>query len=66
MFKHIMDSIEYIHLFPIFTLIIFVAFFVGLTWIVWKLDKRYISEMSNLPLDSSEYPVLTNNGEQNG
>ncbi len=66
MFKHIMDNIQYIHLFPIFALVIFLAFFVGLSWIVWKLDKNYINEVSNIPLDNSEYPVLTSNGEHNG
>jgi cbb3-type cytochrome oxidase subunit 3 len=66
MFKHLLDNVQYIHLFPIFTLILFVAFFVGLTWIVVKLDKKYINEVANLPLDNSEYTVLTNNGEQNG
>ena len=51
--KHHMDSILNIEIFPLISLIIFFAFFTGLT--IWTIGvkKKYVDDMSHLPLDSN-------------
>lgn len=58
MFKHYFESIDNIEIWPIISLIIFGLFFIGLIIWVFIVDKKYIKEMENLPLESSE---TTNN-----
>jgi cytochrome c oxidase cbb3-type subunit 4 len=38
----------------IFSMMIFIPFFVGLLWWVFKADKSYIQKMESLPLDENE------------
>lgn len=52
MFKHYLARIEGVEIYPIISLIIFFAFFLGLLlWVHYRADKKYVSTMSNLPLD---------------
>lgn len=54
MYKEIFEGIEGIDIYPIFSLLLFLIFFTATAlWIV-KLDKNYIEEMENLPLENSE------------
>ncbi|MBX7041930.1 MAG: CcoQ/FixQ family Cbb3-type cytochrome c oxidase assembly chaperone [Ignavibacteria bacterium] len=54
MFKEIFEGIQGIDIYPIFSLLLFMSFFVlAAVWIV-RLDKGYIEEMENLPLENSE------------
>ncbi len=54
MFKEIFEGIQGIDIYPIFSLLLFLSFFVlSAVWIV-RLDKGYIEEMENLPLEKSE------------
>lgn len=46
-----MTSIDGIEIFPIISLIIFVAFFVGVIWYLVKADKKKINELKQMPLD---------------
>jgi hypothetical protein len=56
-----MDSIQDIEIYPIITLIIFFSFFTILfIWVVTS-KKKYIEEVSNIPLELDEE---TNNQEQ--
>jgi hypothetical protein len=50
MYKDILQSIEGVQVYAIAAMVIFILFFVGI--IIWliKVDKRYIKEMSELPL----------------
>ncbi|WP_083261281.1 cytochrome C oxidase subunit IV [Crocinitomix algicola] len=49
--KNHMESIDGIEVYPLVSLIIFVAFFLGLfIWVV-RMDKRKSSEMSQYPLN---------------
>ena len=48
--KDNMASIDGIEIYPIISLVIFVAFFTGLLWWVFKADKKKIKEISQLPL----------------
>jgi len=50
MYKEILQSIEGIAIYPMFSLIIFVLFFTALTIWAFKADKNYIQEMSEIPL----------------
>jgi cytochrome c oxidase cbb3-type subunit 4 len=51
MFKHYFEGIKGIANYPIFSLIVFLVFFVSLTFWVIRASKGYINHMENLPLD---------------
>jgi hypothetical protein len=60
MFKFIRQYAEKItnaEIYPIISLIIFFVFFIVLLYIVKKMDKKTVSELSNIPLDSNDNPV---------
>lgn len=48
--KEHMSTIEGIEIFPLISLIIFVLFFTGLIWWVFRADKKKMKDMSNYPL----------------
>lgn len=53
MFSEHLSRIEGIAIYPIVSMIIFIGLFLfTLVWVL-RLDKKYISEMENLPLDSN-------------
>jgi cbb3-type cytochrome oxidase subunit 3 len=47
---HYLESIEGVAIYPIIGIIIFFSFFVVLLWWVFRLDKRFIKNMSDAPL----------------
>ena len=49
--KHNMENISGIEIYPIFSLLIFFLFFVGLGFWVFSYKKDKIKEMSEIPLD---------------
>jgi cytochrome c oxidase cbb3-type subunit 4 len=49
-----METIAGIEIYPLISLIIFFVFFVGLFIYVLTLKKKYINEISRIPLDSNE------------
>lgn len=51
MFDNILQSIEGVAVYPIFSLLIFFVFFVGLGIWVYKADKNYLKKMSELPIE---------------
>lgn len=51
--KHHMESIVGIEVFPLISLVIFFAFFVGLFVYIARADKKQIDEISRIPLDSN-------------
>ncbi len=53
MLSQYISAIEGISAYPIFSLFIFIPFFVGVTVWVFRLDKQFISHMMNLPLDET-------------
>ena len=60
MFKFIRQYAEKItnaEIYPIISLIIFFVFFIVLLYIVKKMDKKTVSELSNIPLDNNDNPV---------
>lgn len=48
--KDNMTTIDGVEVFPIISLVIFVAFFTGMLWWVFRTDKKKIEEISKLPL----------------
>jgi len=60
MFKHYFEQIEGIEIYPIISLIIFLTFFIGLLIWVFKVDKKYIKKMKELPLDGDKIPKTDN------
>ena len=61
MFKEVLQSIEGIEFYTIVSMVIFILFFIGMTIWLLKVDKKYIKEMSDLPLasDNNEHSNLT-------
>jgi cytochrome c oxidase cbb3-type subunit 4 len=61
MFKEVLQSIEGIEFYTIVSMIIFILFFIGMTLWLFKVDKKYIKTMSELPLesDNNEFSNLT-------
>ena len=53
----VLEHIENIEIYPIISLIIFVALFVGVIIYAWKLDKKFINKLGNMPLDHQSNPV---------
>ena len=65
MFKNYLQSIKGVETFGIIGLIAFLLFFVAMIiWLV-KIDKRYIDEMKNLPLEPDNNENLNLTGETN-
>ena len=54
MFKHYFEGIPYIEVAPIIGLVIFFLFFIGLLFWVFTVDKSYLDEMKDLPLEDNE------------
>ena len=53
-YSHYFEGIDNVEVWPIFSLIIFVIFFIVLLYGVLKMDKKYITEMENMPLDKDK------------
>lgn len=54
MFKHYFEQIDQVEIWPIISLIIFFIFFVCLILWVVSVDKKYIQEMEQLPMDDGQ------------
>ena len=52
--KHNMETIDGVAIFPILSLVIFFAFFVGLGIWVYSYKKEKIEEMSQIPLKDDQ------------
>lgn len=51
MLKNVLESIAGIDIFPIISLTVFGLFFCAMLIWVYKLDKKTVSKMKNLPLE---------------
>jgi cytochrome c oxidase cbb3-type subunit IV len=54
MFRNALSGIQDVAIYPIFSLIIFVAFFTALGFFVVRSDKNYIKHMEKLPFDEEK------------
>ena len=50
--KHHLDTIAGVEIYPIISLLLFFLVFTTMLFIVLKMPKKNIEEMSNLPLDN--------------
>lgn len=65
MFKEVLQSIEGIEFYTIVSMIIFILFFFGMTFWLFKVDKKYIKQMSELPLEEENNEVSNLTGGTN-
>ena len=63
MIRNYLQTIEGVEIYPLISLIIFVIFFVVMLVWMLKVDKNYIKEMEQLPLDSNNNRNLISTGE---
>ena len=61
MFKHYFEQIDGIEIYPLIALFVFVGFFLGLLIWVMKANKKYIKEMSELPLEDDDGRIMNGN-----
>ena len=65
MIRNLLQSIEGVEIYPLISLLVFVIFFVVILVWMLRIDKNYIKEMEQLPLDSNNYRNLNSTGETN-
>ena len=63
MFKEALQSIEGIEFYTIVSMIILILFFIGIVIWLFKVDKKYIKHMSELPLNENNNEVSNYLGE---
>ena len=66
---HYLEKIDGVAIFPIIGMLIFITFFLFLVYYIYNLDKGFVKEMSDFPLDFDveKKEMLNNNlNLQNG
>ena len=63
MFKDVLESIEGIEFYTIVSMLILILFFIGMIIWLFKVDKKYIKHMSELPLNEERNQVSNYSGE---
>ncbi len=58
-----LSKIQGVELYPIISLLIFFSFFIVMAYFVFNLDKGYIDDMKNMPLEEGENDSSDNNLE---
>jgi hypothetical protein len=53
-FIHYLETITGVGIFPLISLLIFFVFFTVLLFWILRVDKKYISELKNIPFPGSE------------
>lgn len=61
MFKHYFELVHNVAVWPVISMFVFLTFFIGLTIYVIMADKKFISDMSQMPIDD---PQDKTNGSQ--
>lgn len=52
-FKHYLETITGVSIYPMFSLLVFFLFFIVLLWFVFKTDKEYLKKIEQLPFDNN-------------
>lgn len=55
--KHNLTGIDSVEIYPIISLLIFVLFFAGMIYYVFKMKKKDIEEVSSIPLEDGSQEV---------
>lgn len=63
MIRNYLQAIEGVEIYPLISLIVFVIFFVVILIWMLKMDKNYIDEMKQLPLNPTSNRNLNSTGE---
>jgi hypothetical protein len=63
MIRNYLQSIEGVEIYPLISLVVFILFFVIMFIWMLKIDKNYIKEMEELPLDLENKRKLNSTGE---
>jgi cytochrome c oxidase cbb3-type subunit 3 len=50
--KKYTETMDHSTIYPIFSLLVFVAFFVGVLWYVKVMDKKEVDSIKQLPLEN--------------
>lgn len=61
MFKFIQqyaEKMDHIAVYPMISLFVFFIFFIVLIYVVIKMDKKSVEELSNIPLDITEEQTI--------
>ena len=66
MFSNYLKDIEGIGIYPIISLLVFFIFFVIMIIWMFRVDKKYLKKMQELPLDSNNNQNNNYSGENNG
>lgn len=66
MFKLILENVEGIIYLPIFSLIFFFVFFIGVLIFAFRLNKGLENHLANLPLENNNINNYNSAGEYNG
>ncbi|HMS65722.1 MAG TPA: CcoQ/FixQ family Cbb3-type cytochrome c oxidase assembly chaperone [Ignavibacteria bacterium] len=53
MFKHYFELIDGIDIFPVFSLLVFFIFFIGVFYWTYKVDNNYIKKMEEIPFEKN-------------
>ncbi len=53
-FSYYLEKINGIEIYPLISLILFVAFFIAVTFVAFGTKKETIEHLENLPLDKNE------------
>ncbi|NJM94470.1 MAG: CcoQ/FixQ family Cbb3-type cytochrome c oxidase assembly chaperone [Cytophagales bacterium] len=59
MYKNVLQSIEGIATYPVFSFVLFFVFFIALGVYVFTLDKGFIQRMKDQPLHDTDNPSNT-------
>ncbi|MHA7131978.1 cbb3-type cytochrome c oxidase subunit 3 [Algoriphagus namhaensis] len=54
MYKEVLRSIENVEIYPVISLVIFMAFFLGVFIWVMKVPKSHVEHMESLPIEEDE------------
>ncbi len=65
MFKDVLQSIEGVEFFTIVSMLILILFFIGMIIWLFKVDKKYIKTMSELPLIEENKEIKNFSGGTN-
>ncbi|MFH1196267.1 MAG: cbb3-type cytochrome c oxidase subunit 3 [bacterium] len=65
MISNYLSTIDGVSIFPVIALLLFFSLFVGLLIWTFRIDKSYLKEMQNLPLDIKD-ELIKNSEIKNG
>jgi cbb3-type cytochrome oxidase subunit 3 len=54
MYRDILQNTENLAIWPVISFVIFFLFFLILVWWAFTADRKYIQEMSSMPLDDNK------------